>query len=156
MDVRRYVRESNLIEGVDSEEEDENCYRIWHWLEGWERLSNLFIRSLQGNIVRNQALPFNAIGAYRNEGQYNVQVSGHMAPHYDRVPDLMNDWLRFYSEKAKNPLDAHIGFERIHPFLDGNGRTGRMLLWWHEIKNGQEPTLFLASEKWKRYYPLFS
>jgi Fic family protein len=69
------------------------------------------------------------------------------------VPHLMNNWLLDY--KDREPLINHIALEKIHPFVDGNGRTGRMLMWFQELKLGKTPTLFLAHERQKNYYPLF-
>jgi Fic family protein len=51
-------------------------------------------------------------------------------PHHDRVPALMDDLVRFM-RRTDLPLlaqtaVAHAHFETIHPFPDGNGRTGRV------------------------------
>jgi Fic family protein len=56
----------------------------------------------------------------------------YVAPYYSRVPDAMADMLRF-ATRTDVPVIAHIAivhaqFESIHPFLDGNGRTGRALV----------------------------
>jgi Fic family protein len=63
-------------------------------------------------------------------------------PPQERVPVLMGELERFlHDDPVKTPLLikaalAHVQFETIHPFLDGNGRTGRMLI-----------TLLLCAEK---------
>ena len=55
-------------------------------------------------------------------------------PPADRVADLLGDLERFIHNQARAlpPLVrialAHAQFETIHPFLDGNGRTGRLLI----------------------------
>jgi len=59
-------------------------------------------------------------------------------PHHDHVPELIDDLVRFTS-RTDLPLlcqaaIAHAQFETIHPFPDGNGRTGRALL--HAILRG--------------------
>ncbi len=79
------------------------------------------------------ALDRGPIGAYRT---YGVQVGGHIAPHFSDVPHYMQellDWLN--SEAAQWPAVVssavlHFRFEFIHPFGDGNGRTGRILAAW--------------------------
>ena len=44
-------------------------------------------------------------------------------------------------EKLDSILDAHIQFERIHPFSDGNGRTGRMILNYSLLQQGFPPLI---------------
>lgn len=50
----------------------------------------------------------------------------------DRLPDAMSAWERYIHENAPDPLVQlavlHAEFEALHPFLDGNGRLGRMLI----------------------------
>ena len=64
------------------------------------------------------------------------------------------EWLMdlIFHRATLDPKEMHIRFEKIHPFVDGNGRTGRILMWWHEIKNGQEPTLIRSNEADRHYY----
>src|SRR5262249_56504813 len=53
-------------------------------------------------------------------------------PHYERVPDAMRDLMSFVRRDDLPVLAhaalAHAQFETIHPFVDGNGRTGRALV----------------------------
>lgn len=128
----------------------------WKWLVKQKKLDLSIIMLLQKRITINQTdLAPNQRGYIRGMAgnNTNVTVGGRMAPHYSMVRGLMDNWLLDY--KQLGPLEAHIRFETIHPFVDGNGRTGRMIMWWQELHDGELPTLFENDHKFQDYYPLF-
>lgn len=49
-----------------------------------------------------------------------------------------------------DPLEAHTAFEILHPFMDGNGCTGRTLWAWHKLRLGLYPFNFSFLQQW--YY----
>jgi Fic family protein len=63
------------------------------------------------------------------------------------LPEAFADWERYVNENSKRPLIQaalmHYQFETIHPFLDGNGRIGRLLIGLLLIKAGRLPTPLL-------------
>lgn len=75
------------------------------------------------------------------------------------VPTVIEDWcqnLKYRLDNAKTKedkveviLDQHIKFEKIHPFGDGNGRTGRLLIIHSCLKEGIEPIIIPKEEKGK-------
>lgn len=92
-------------------------------------------------------------GRFRN---YLVRVGPHLAPDWQDVENLMKNLVEFINKNKKmNPIElagrTHYQFEKIHPFGDGNGRIGRLLmnfiLWQNEY-----PMLIIEYKKRKFYY----
>lgn len=150
--IKQHIHESNLIENIDSSYEDNQSFKAWLFLKDIPFLTKDVLKELHRMVtVKNLEPEYQ--GKFRNELRVNVSVGGKIAPQWYLVEHLINNWLLDYENL--DPIEAHIRYEKIHPWLDGNGRTGRLLLWYHERKLGLEPTLFLNKEKYEKYYPLF-
>ena len=83
------------------------------------------------------------IGAYRSDERYIKGVDIKLSlPHQIR-DDMENLLYRFKSNKMnlEDIAEFHIAFERIHPFADGNGRVGRLLMAYQAIQNDIVPPL---------------
>jgi Fic family protein len=79
-----------------------------------------------------------SVGAFRDAqswiGGTSPRDAAYVPPPPDRVPDLMDDLLTFVNDESLDPVTqaavAHAQFETIHPYGDGNGRIGRILIGW--------------------------
>ncbi len=97
-------------------------------------------------------------GKYREE---NVLISGtkHIPPEYFGLNDLMQKMIAHYQSDWKNfhPIVRatliHGEFMKIHPFIDGNGRTARLLLNFELMKNNYTP-IIIKNEQRTNYYDL--
>lgn len=154
--MKRHIHESNLIEGYDDEKMDAQGQVAWEYLSQLDDLRDLTMSDIckvQKIITLTQTdLQPDQRGYYR---KVDVWVGGHKGAHPAAVPAMMADWIYQLNWNEVEPKLHHITFEKIHPFVDGNGRTGRMLMWWHESKLGKKPTLILNSEK-QNYYKWFN
>lgn len=157
-DIKKYIKASNEIEGIYSEEENEQSLLAWAYLEQLDTLSHADIMRVQKIITLHQEeLQPNQRGYYRGMAGNltNVSVGGRFAPEYSLVESLMRNWLDDLAHMT--PLVSHIRFESIHPFADGNGRTGRMIYWFICKKRGIKPYYYNANTPKDReaYYRLF-
>ena len=93
------------------------------------------------------------------EGYRTVQVfirgSEHIPPAPEKIPNLMNYFIYNYNHDEQNIFyklaKYHIEFEKIHPFEDENGRTGRLLLNYELIKNNLPPVVISKDDRVKYF-----
>lgn len=98
----------------------------------------------------------------KNAGVYrkaNVVISGarHIPPDFVQLKSEMESLIQWYNHSLQNihPIERaarlHTDFVKIHPFVDGNGRTARLLLNFELIKEGYPP-LIITKEQRLQYY----
>ncbi|MEI7883800.1 MAG: Fic family protein [Clostridia bacterium] len=115
----------------------------------------------QWNIRNTHALILKEIdntnaGKYRSE---NVVISGaeHIPPSHYEINDFMQRLVAEYRDEwqAYHPVIRatllHGEFVKIHPFIDGNGRTSRLLLNFELMKNGYTPIIIKKDHRAKYY-----
>lgn len=73
-------------------------------------------------------------GFLRNQRGMDVRVGTHVAPAGGpRIYTMLNDLLSTIEQVTA--FEFHVAYETLHPFLDGNGRTGRALWAWQMSRN---------------------
>lgn len=95
-------------------------------------------------------------GKYR---EYIVGVGNYVAPDWQDVKKLMNEFINYVNNTKLNPVEfaarVHFRFEKIHPFGDGNGRIGRLIMN-HILWHLGYPMLIIEYNKRKSYYKAFT
>ena len=92
-----------------------------------------------------------AVGDYK---RFENEVGGKETTKPSDVPKAMKKLLKEYNankhKSLKEIIDFHYKFENIHPFQDGNGRVGRLIMFKECLRNGITP--FIISDDIKQYY----
>lgn len=153
---KNFVLESNAIEGYTDLKLSSKLYKghmnaynyLLKELKTCELTEKMILQShyllLEGLIENKYA------GSYRDCG---VRVGDHIAPNFYQLPRL----IELYVDNARNIKtekdcwDNHFFYESIHPFIDGNGRSGRCLLNALLVKNGFKPVVIEADYRWDYY-----
>jgi Fic family protein len=98
-------------------------------------------------------------GHIRYSGQY-VRVGWHIAPAPELVKPMLEDAINQYNSNndkyfLEKIAEFHLQFETIHPFCDGNGRIGRLIINLQFAALGYPPVIIQNKGKREEYYPIF-
>ena len=161
-DQTRYIFETNTIglEGesvnVDDVVETANHFRCIDLIieNAAKPLTEAFIKKLHRTLksgTSDSRQPWFAVGAYKKMAN---EVGGQATTLPSQVPAVMAKLLKGYNSNPEpdleDLLDFHVCFERIHPFQDGNGRVGRLILFKECLRFGIVP--FIIDDRHKLFY----
>lgn len=158
----RFIFETNTIVlresavNVDDIVETMNHFRCIDFIidKATEPLSESFIKKLHEMLKTGTS---DARKDWFAVGEYKLlpnEVGGVDTCPPEEVHSRMKDLLAVYNAKKQKALedilDFHVQFERIHPFQDGNGRVGRLIMFKECLAGGIVP--FIITEKLKMFY----
>ncbi len=123
-----------------------------------------FAKSFKGNITSHALVEIHkrvmkglgSFGEFRKEPSAIFNQAGfavYMTPPPSQIQKLLERLLEFMNNPSVDPLPiqaaiAHFAFEKIHPFLDGNGRVGRILSMMHLERLGYHFRWIVSFEKY--------
>jgi Fic family protein len=122
------IANKNLVEHLEAKNHQTSIKFLFDYLKINKKINEDLILKLHGllmNGIREDA------GKYR---QHGVRIVGANVPtaNYIKVPELMKNLIKEINNKKvdiiKRSTIVHSKFEQVHPFSDGNGRIGRLLL----------------------------
>lgn len=113
----------------------------------FDEINEAYIKKLH-SIVKNNCSDIEIIGEFKQRQNYvgDLKTS---APHL--VKEHLEKLFQGYKvHNIEDIIDFHFHFEKIHPFEDGNGRVGRLLMFKECLKNNITP--FIVDEEHKLFY----
>lgn len=144
----------SMVEHLEAMNHREAILFVEELVSNKEPLSEWNIRNIHALVLKE--IDNTNAGKYRSE---NVVISGakHIPPKHYEIGELMqkllvenqNEWKKVHPVVRATLL--HGEFVKIHPFIDGNGRTARLLLNFELMKNGYPPIIIKKEER-ARYY----
>jgi len=158
----RYIFETNTIGAekevfnVDDVIETANHFRLVSLIidNAKSVLTEEFIKQLHlilKNGTSDSRKEWFAVGDYK---KLPNEVGGMNTTPPEAVSDRMKELLNDYNTKEKigfdDVLDFHVKFEKIHPFQDGNGRVGRLIMFKECLKYNIVP--FIIEDDLKMFY----
>ena len=161
-DQTRYIFETNTIGisdsfvNVDDIIETANHFRCIDLVidQAKYMLTESFIKQLHLILktgTSDSRKAWFAVGDYK---RFENEVGGIQTAKPEEVPQKMKELLKTYNQSKKKSFDEllqfHYDFERIHPFQDGNGRVGRLILFKECLRNGIIP--FIIEDDIKDFY----
>lgn len=158
----RYIFETNTL-GITAENtriddilETVNHFRCIDYIivHATEKITEPYVKQLHSILKNNTSdsqKSWFAVGDYKRLAN---EVGGEETVQPHDVHKLMKTLLAEYNANKHvtfdNILDFHVQFERIHPFQDGNGRVGRLLIFWQCLQSGIVP--FIITEELRMFY----
>ena len=147
------LSESNKIEGEYSKKALDDACHAWNFAKRHDHMINIdYIKYIHFELMYR--LNFRIAGNFR---ECKVWVGDRECLYYKEIIKELDSWCRKNNNlKSKEDIkQAHIEFEKIHPFEDGNGRVGRILMNIQRINAGLPILIIRVGEEQQQYYKWF-
>ena len=166
--IDEFIKESNAIERVYDDVSFHNAKRAWDYLDTHEFMSPELVKNVHDMLMDSDTswsepkLKSKYRGVFRD---CPVYIGGHEAMKAEVVGSALMQWCYSMNSTSKREgtpdeleqvsRDLHVEYEGIHPFIDGNGRTGRMFMNWWRVRAGLPVLAIHEGEEQMAYYKWF-
>lgn len=129
MQIVDYIQEEVQRQGYDTLRVD-GLWRVVWMLDAWREAQLCCERGipLQIALITTWGITIEPLRNKNGIRQCDVVAETHSCPRPQDVQPLLAGWIS--NLFIMSPLEAYTKFELIHPFVDGNGRVGKIILNW--------------------------
>ncbi len=160
-ELTEFLVQSNYIENERTQQAHDDARIAWDYLVQADELTEFTLKETHRFLLRNLAPDW--AGKYR---KVNVIVGSRLCPEttrrtfrrpsqWEEVPSRMDALLGTKAGGWDEIRSWHIAFEWCHPFRDGNGRTGRIIMNWQRIKQRLPILVIHEGLEQQEYYGWF-
>jgi len=157
--IKKFLRESNAIEGVYSNDALEDAISAWEF--AYKNRNNITVDYILGihKLLMSRLRP-DIAGKIRDcdvfiGGERKFFISESLIKGDLMMKVCFEMIAKGNFDKEDKAKQAHIAFEYIHPFEDGNGRVGRILYNIHRLNFGLDAHIIHEGEEQYEYYKWF-
>ena len=158
----RFIFETNTL-GITSEDtriddimETVNHFRCIDYIidHATDKITEIHLKQLPKILKTNPSdsqKSWFAVGDYKRlANEVGGEETARPEDVHKRLKSLLSKYYKIKTVTLEDILDFHVEFERIHPFQDGNGRIGRLLILWQCLQSGIVP--FIITEDLRLFY----
>lgn len=160
-----FLQHSNWIEREYDSQAVEDAMQAWDYIMSIKRLTSEDLLEVHKRLMEN--LNPRIAGKFREVAVY---VGGRAGANHYAVPQMIASLVEEVNasikeagssrsitteDKEKYAKQLHVRFEHIHPFEDGNGRSGRILMNWHRLQLGLPLIIIHEGDEQIEYYKWF-
>lgn len=165
MNIKEFLKESNAIEGVYDEDSLNQAKFAWEYLSKQKSLTPYVICKTHKILMLNQPILPSDKGYWRNK---MVFIGRSARLEHSLIKEAIYHWCFNVDDAIKNGKKEseiwreeitkthHIEYEKIHPFIDGNGRTGRIFMNWERLKFNLPLLIIHEGKEQLEYYKWFT
>lgn len=155
----RYIYETNTIDGLKN---TDDIIEVANHFRAFDNMLDTVFEPLNEDLIKNFHLILKSgtsdsrkewfnVGDYKTRKNTvgGIDTSNPVDVHRD-IANLINSYLNKKDKTVEDIIDFHYSFESIHPFQDGNGRVGRLIMFRECLKENICP--FIIEDEYKIYY----
>jgi len=147
-----FLKESNAIERVYDADSLMQAVYAWEYLKTQKKMNVPVVLKTHKILMINQLIAGYERGYFRT---VPVSVGGNLILATEGIKKAITDWCKETNKKGNGVKRLHIEFEKIHPFVDGNGRVGRMLMNWTNLRKDRVIQVIHEDKEQMEYYNWF-